>query len=502
MTEKELKSIVDEIELKDLFDQASDLIHFALPDGTILYINQAWKSSLGYDNSDVINKSLYSIVHPDDRERFRAERNEIIKNHLSRKLVEARFITKKGEIISIEGYIICKYENSVAQYTHAILRDVTKRKVEELKLQQVNEDLKEREENFNRLINEAPDGIIVINELSRIILWNKKSEEIFGWTAEEVKGLELGETIIPPQHRKSHYEGLKRYLTTGELRVLNKTIEITALNKNKEEFFIALTISRATSKGQTAFIAFIRDIRHEKKMQEELRMQKQKLEQSNEELGQYASLASHDLKEPLRKILIFSDRVLNLPSSEIDQASRESLNKIHSAAERMSALITGISRFKNISLNEEELTKVDVQTVIENVKWDLDLMVKEKDATIVVEEIPSVNAVPIHVHQLIQNLISNSIKYSKPDEPPFITITGKPGINGFVEISVEDNGIGFDNKYAGKAFQAFQRLHGSKYEGTGIGLSIAKKIVEIYGGSIWVDSEPGKGSTFTFTLPG
>lgn len=235
-------------------------------------------------------------------------------------------------------------------------------------------------------------------------------------------------------------------------------------------------------------------------MQEELHLQKHQLEKSNEELAQYASLASHDLKEPIRKILIFTDKIINSHAAASVPGIKESMLKIYSAAKRMSALITGVSKFSNILVDEKQLTKVDLYQVIEDVKWDLDLMVKHRDATIVLSDLPEVTAMPIHMYQLFQNLISNSIKYSKPDTAPFITITGKDTNEEFAEIIVEDNGIGFDNKYAVKAFQAFQRLHGTHYEGTGIGLSICKKIVEVYGGIITVESEPGKGSRFAFTL--
>lgn len=492
--------MVHEIQFREMFDQASDLIHFATPEGTVLYVNKAWTSTLGYEKEEIVRRNIYSVVAPENRAAFEAVRNYVITNKIQGQFIETVFISKDGRPIVVEGFIGCQYDGSNVLYTHVIFRDITKRKAEEQRFQQLYDQLQEREENFQNLIKYAPDGIIVINEFSEILLWNPKCEDIFGWTADEVCGLPLGQTIIPEQHRKAHYEGLKRYLSSGELRVLNKTIEITALNKKGEEFFIALTISRALQQGKTVFIAFIRNIHHEKKMQQQLLEQKQKLEQKNEELGQYASLASHDLKEPIRKMLIFSDRIMNLPQDQLGAVTRESITKIHSAAQRMSELITGISRYSNISIQSGTVEALDLYSVIEDVKWDLELIIREKNATITIEDLPQINAIRFHMHQLFQNLITNSIKYSKPDVAPFITITGKKREDGYVEIVFKDNGIGFDNKYALKVFQAFQRLHGTAYEGMGIGLTICKKIVELYGGTIHVESEPGMGATFIFTL--
>lgn len=483
-----------------MFDQASDLIHFASPEGTVLYVNQAWTATLGYQKEEIVHQNIYSIVAPEMRTAFEAVRKHIIDNKIYGHFVETVLISKAGQPIVVEGFIGCRYDGNDVLYTHVIFRDVTKRKAEEQRFQQLYEQLQEREENFQKLIQHAPDAIIVINEFSKILLWNPKCEEIFGWKADEVYGVELGQTIIPEQHRKAHYEGLKRYLSSGELRVLNKTIEITALNKNGEEFFIALTISKALQQGKTVFIAFIRNIHQEKKMQQELLEQKQKLEQKNEELGQYASLASHDLKEPIRKILIFSDRIMNVPQGQLGVISRESITKIHSAAQRMAELIAGISKYSNISTQSGTVELLDLYSVIEDVKWDLELIIREKNATITIDHLPQVKAIRFHMHQLFQNLITNSIKYSKSDVAPFITITGKKRDDGYVEIVFKDNGIGFDNKYALKVFQAFQRLHGASYEGMGIGLTICKKIVELYGGTIHVESEPGMGATFIFTL--
>lgn len=352
------------------------------------------------------------------------------------------------------------------------------------------------------LVKHAPDAIIVIDSESRIRLWNPKSEQIFGWKQEEVIDKLLGDVIIPPQYRELHYKGMKRYLSTGEIHVLHKTIEITALKKSGKEFFIALTISNSTHKGETIFIAFIRDISEHKKMEQELKLQKQQLENNNAELAQYASLASHDLKEPVRKMLTFSDLLLNMSINGAKNITPEEVAKrIHNAAQRLKELIDGISKFAGISqtLSANNATDMhDAINIVRNIHRD---DIDQAKATFFVSNLPPVSVAREHLLELFDNLISNSLKYSKPDETLVIEISAKVSSNHFAEITFTDNGLGFDDRYAQKVFQPFQRLHGPTYEGTGIGLAICKKIIEGYGGNIKVQSTPHKGASFIFSLP-
>lgn len=491
---------LQEIHFRDLFDHATDLIHLASPEGIILYANLSWKETLGYESSEVIGNHIGSVITQSERKKFIETRNNLIKTGAKNGPVDTCFVKKDGEEVHVEGYIHCSYRNGQILYTHSILRDVTKRKTEERKLQEFHERIVEREANFNELIQHAPDAIIVIDEESRITLWNPKSEKIFGWKADEVKGRPLSETIIPEKYRERHKNGMQRYLTTGEIHVLNKTIEVTALNKDGDEFHIALTISRANNKGRAIFIAFIRDISEQKKMEEELQTQKQQLEKNNEELAQYASIASHDLKEPVRKLLTFSGMLLNIPYQEKEKMDYV-LQRIQAIALRMKALIESISKFSSINQSATENLPVDLTEVINEVRQEMETEIKNKNAVFFISTLPAVAVNRIQLFQLFENLISNSLKYSKPGVQPVIEITGHIVENKFVEIIVSDNGLGFDNQYSQKIFQPFQRLHGSNFEGTGIGLAICKKIVDAHGGTIRATGIQGKGSKFSFTLP-
>jgi light-regulated signal transduction histidine kinase (bacteriophytochrome) len=237
----------------------------------------------------------------------------------------------------------------------------------------------------------------------------------------------------------------------------------------------------------------------------------QQLEISNIELQQYASLASHDLQEPLRKIITFSrlleDRFLNSKPDAL-----QFMGKIITAAERMRSLINDLLNYSKLT-GEAEFIPCNLNKIINDVKTDLELSINEKAAQITVEHIPSVEVIPGQMRQLFQNIISNALKFSKPDEPPCIkiwgnrvtekSITASESASGdFLRIFIEDNGIGFDEIYRDKIFTIFQRLHGrQEYEGTGIGLAIVKKIVEKHNGLLTAKSQLGKGATFIIVLP-
>ncbi|MEJ7911665.1 MAG: PAS domain S-box protein [Chitinophagaceae bacterium] len=371
-------------------------------------------------------------------------------------------------------------------------------------------------EEFKILFEQAPDAVVAINEANTIIFWNRKAEQIFGWTTEEVIGQDLTVTIVPVPYREAHNNGMHRYLHTGEIRVLNRTIEVPAINKQDEEFFIALTIAKTKLKGSTAFLAFIRDITDQRRNQEALESRTKELKHSNTNLEHFARAASHDLKEPIRKVHVFADRLKQLLADRLTEHEQYLFSRIQTAANRMSALIDNLMAFSYVSVNDLEAEEVNLTGLVQSVLGDLELLIEEKHAKIKVGPLPSIKGFRIQLQQLFQNVISNALKYSTPDTEPAIDIRAYviKGINAplpifteertkrFHVIEVKDNGIGFKQSDAEKIFQIFQRLHGhADYAGTGIGLAIAQRVVEIHQGCILAQSEPGQGATFKIILP-
>ena len=229
------------------------------------------------------------------------------------------------------------------------------------------------------------------------------------------------------------------------------------------------------------------------------------LRASNGELEQFASVASHDLQEPLRKIEAFGDR-LKTRSASLDDTGRDYLARVLDSASRMRTLINDLLSFSRVTTRAQPFAMVDLGRIATDVVSDLEGRIQQVNGRVDVRSLPSIEADPTQMRQLLQNLIGNALKFSRPEETPVVEVDGKVSSEGGREprlvLTVKDNGIGFEEVYLDRIFEVFQRLHGrNEYEGTGIGLAICRKIAERHGGSITARSAPGEGATFVVTLP-
>jgi light-regulated signal transduction histidine kinase (bacteriophytochrome) len=245
---------------------------------------------------------------------------------------------------------------------------------------------------------------------------------------------------------------------------------------------------------------YSQDITLRKRSEEEKEMLLVALQRSNRELEEFAAVASHDLQEPLRKIASFSELLANRYRGRLDEKADAFIGYIVDGAERMKTLINDILAYSRITTRGREFANTDFNAVINQVIRDMEMIIDDNAAEIDCEALPTIPADNIQMCQLFQNLIGNAIKY-RSNEAPKIHISARKQESEWV-FSVADNGIGIEQEYLQRIFIIFQRLHArDEYHGTGIGLAVCKKIVERHGGRIWVESEPGKGSTFYFTLP-
>jgi signal transduction histidine kinase len=225
------------------------------------------------------------------------------------------------------------------------------------------------------------------------------------------------------------------------------------------------------------------------------------LARSNEELDQFASIASHDLQEPLRKVRTFAAEVTRMDAENLSDKGREYLGRASAAAERMQTLIEDLLKFSRVSTHTTALAVVDLSEVVAEALDDLSEVIERTGARVHVSELPTIAAEPLQIRQLVQNLLSNALKFQAPDAIPEVWIDAVT-VDGEVSISFRDNGIGFDPRYAARIFRVFERLHGrNEFSGTGIGLALCRKIAERHGGTVTAASEPGVGSTFTVLLP-
>ena len=234
----------------------------------------------------------------------------------------------------------------------------------------------------------------------------------------------------------------------------------------------------------------------------ELAEKNARLEQSNRDLEHFAYVASHDLQEPLRKIQAFSDRVSRQYAEKLDGHGRDYLTRMGSAASRMQRLIDDLLSLSRVTTRGNPLEPIDLAPLLEEVVTDLEHRIHTTAGTVDVGEVPVIHADPVQMRQVFQNLIGNALKFHRPDVAPVVRVSAVRTSTATVEIRIEDNGIGFENKDAERVFLPFQRLHGrTQYEGTGIGLTIVQKIIERHGGTIRAESEPGRGTRFLVTLP-
>jgi signal transduction histidine kinase len=255
------------------------------------------------------------------------------------------------------------------------------------------------------------------------------------------------------------------------------------------------------------------DITERKQSEATLQANAEKLERSNRDLEQFALLASHDLQEPLRKIEMFGEMLTRKSGPNLNEDGRGYLKRMNDAASRMRQMISALLALSRVTTEGRPFRKVKLSKIVETVVDDLDVRLKESRAEIQVDKLPPVRGDAIQMHQLFQNLVSNAIKFTRPEVPPRVHIYTRLGeaeespasslqALRLVEVVVEDNGIGINPEHIEQIFRPFHRLHGrSEYEGFGIGLAVCQKIVERHGGSLRVESTPGQGSKFVVRLP-
>lgn len=359
---------------------------------------------------------------------------------------------------------------------------------------------REAEEHYRRIIETANDAFIAMDSDGMITDWNRQAEAIFGWRREEAVGVALADRIIPEPLRERHRRGLRRFLETGEGPVLNKQIEISALHREGHTFPVELTIWPISSKGRPLFNAFIRDVTQRKKAEAEIRQKTGALARSNQELEQFAYIASHDLQEPLRMISSFTGLLAERYRGKLGAEADEFIHFVTDGARRMQRMIQDLLEYSRVGRKEIVFESVDTEALLQQVLQNLKIAMEEGGACVTHDPLPPVKGDALQLMGLFQNLIGNAIKFCGK-EKPVIHVSAAAGERE-ATFSVRDNGIGIDPQFYDRIFVLFQRLHGrGEYGGTGIGLAICKKIVERHGGKIWVESAPGKGSTFYLTLP-
>lgn len=477
--------------LKDLFDKMYDAMIIVSADGEIVQTNKAAEKLLGYAPQSKNTLSLADIVHPDDKN---------ISDQFLLKLKEDGFYSGyQGRIITPQGETKYVEVNSTAIYddkgrfngSRDIVRDVTQRVVLE----------KERIENELRLsqtVDGALDAVITIDSSGTITQWNRNASAVFGYSLDDAMGSKLVDLVIPDRYKVDHDNGMARFLKTGEGPVLNKRFEISAVNKQRDEFPIELAISPVTIGGETHFSAFIRDISERRKNEEIREHLISKMEEVNQELTNYAYVISHDMKAPLRAVSSLAEWIHQDYNAVLDKEGKEMLRLIQKRVRRMHKMIDGLLTYSRIGHEALETELMQVQPLVEEV---IDSLAQVEGVFVCLD----VYSVVVKYHlisllQIFQNLIVNAVRYNDKEHKYIIIRAYSTDKDVIFEIT--DNGPGIKEEFRDKIFGIFQTLQSKdEQNSTGIGLSIVKRLVEVHGGRIELDSELGIGSTFRFTVP-
>jgi PAS domain S-box-containing protein len=369
-------------------------------------------------------------------------------------------------------------------------------------------EIEKAEQKVKSLLESAPDAIVIVDDKGAIQLVNIQCENIFGYGKKALIGQNI-ELLLPHLFRSKHPEH-QLFFNNAYTRPMGAGLELMGRRKNQEEFPVEISLSPLQTDDGWLVTAAIRDISEKKRLENQIRdanttLEKKvqqrtaELEIKNKELEQFAYVASHDLQEPLRTTSSFVELLRKQYRGKLDDTADKYIDYVIQASDRMKTLIKDLLDYSRIG-REKQFEPVDGNLVVEEVIADLAEVIKENKAVIHADRLPVVMAFPTELKLLFQNLISNSIKFQRPGIAPRVDITACKE-KGQWHFSLQDNGIGIDKQYQQRIFIIFQRLHNrSVYEGSGIGLAHCKKIVELHGGKIWVESETGKGSTFHFTI--
>lgn len=361
-------------------------------------------------------------------------------------------------------------------------------------------ELKKAEQKITQLasiVEFSSDAIISKTTEGYVTSWNKQAEKLFGYSEKEMLGKHI--SIIFPEGHENEEDMILKEIKSG-YALLN--YETERRKKNGQVFPISATISPIKDpSGKIIGVSKIaRDITERKAAEEKLLAYTKVLEQKNKETEQFAYVASHDLQEPLRTITNYIGLFDRKYKGKLDEHADTYIGFIDSASRRMQVLITDLLEYTRIETDKAQ-HEVDCNIVLSEIRKDMEAIIEETQAQIISDKLPVITGHYSRLKSLFQNLISNAIKFRKPGEQPVVEVRVKDkGKHWLFEI--RDNGIGIEKAYYDKIFKIFQRLHSRKeYQGTGIGLAHCKKIVDLRGGQIWVESEFGKGSSFYFTLP-
>lgn len=446
--------------------------------GKIRLVNKRVESLFGYDRQELIGQAIELLVPARLRAAHSSHVGVFGTAPQARAMGAGRDLfgqRKDGTEVPVE-IGLNPIETKGGRFTLASIIDITERK--------------RAEERFRVLVEAAPSVMIMVDSQGLIRLVNRQVEGVFGYTREELLGMPI-QMLVPDRVRESHEVQMRRF--SREKRAMAAGREVLGLRKSGAEVPLDIGLTPIEMSDGLFTLASVTDITERRRNEDELR-------RSNAELEQFAYIASHDLQEPLRMVASYTELLSERYRGKLDEKADKYIYYAVDGARRMQQLVADLLAYSRVGSQGKPLLPVDASAALHSVLHVMDGSIRKAEAVVTEPQpLPQVLADEGQLRQLFQNLIGNAIKF-RGAEAPRVEVTWKIARDHY-QFTVKDNGIGIDMQYAERVFQMFQRLHErTKYEGSGIGLAIVKRIVERHGGTIWFDSVPGSGTSFHFTL--
>jgi len=479
---------------RGLLEAAPDAMVVVNHRGEIVLVNVQAEKQFGFLRDELVGRKMSEIIPQGFAERLMADGLRSVEEALAQQIgtgIELVGRRKDGGHFPIE-IMLSPLESPDGILVTAAIRDISVRKAADRHLAQM-------EGKYRGLLEAAPDAMVVVNQSGEIVLLNVRAEKQFGYRRHELLGQQV-KALIP--------EGFAERLVADALRPAEEAltqrigsgIELQARRKNGSEFPIEMMLSPLEGADGVLVTAAIRDITMRKAAEAELLKSVAELNRSNEELAQFAYIASHDLQEPLRMVASYTQLLARRYKGKLDGDADEFIAYAVDGASRMQQLIQDLLSFSRVGTKGREIVETSSEKALLQALRNLRSAIEDSGAQVTHDPLPDVLADDSQLIQLFQNLVGNAIKYQKAGVP-LVHVSAVKGQDKRWTFAVKDNGLGIDARYFEKIFVMFQRLHKrEEFAGTGIGLAICKKIVERHGGRISVESQPGQGSTFRFVL--
>jgi PAS domain S-box-containing protein len=485
-----------EARYRGLLEAAPDAMVVVNQGGEIVLLNVQAEKQFGYSRDVLVGQQVKNIIPEGFAERLVADETRTAAEALAQQIgtgIELSGRRKDGSHFPIE-IMLSPLSSAEGVLVTAAIRDISVRKNAEKHLLQM-------EARYRGLLEAAPDAMVVVSQSGEIVLLNVQAEKQFGYSRDELLGQKVKD-IIPEGFAERLIADALRSAEDALAQQIGTGIELNGRRKDGSEFPIEIMLSPLESAEGILVTAAIRDITTRKRAETQLVQKIEELNRSNEELGQFAYIASHDLQEPLRMVASYTQLLSRRYKGKLDSDADEFIAFAVDGARRMQRLIQDLLIYSRVGTKGRDLLSTSSEEALQQALLNLRGAFEESGVFATHDPLPTVLADEIQLVQLFKNLVGNAIKYRRPDDPRVHISVARNGGKKWI-FSVQDNGLGIESQYFEKIFGMFQRLHRrEEFDGTGIGLAICKKIAERHGGSISVESKPGQGSTFRFSLEG